>query len=175
MAAQGHPEDTGTAKVCLPRICLLTPLQGAVSHTSAPCRSQTHTACPLHVCSTRWVPFFVVNFNRQPCKAATHPALTSPSSVGYAASRSVPYPRVRLLALASIRPSSHELLAYAGVFGYPEVPATQTAVEAVLAWLADPANRDAMDLVVFDVFSDRLRAVYEEVLAGTSASTPTAK
>jgi O-acetyl-ADP-ribose deacetylase (regulator of RNase III) len=49
-----------------------------------------------------------------------------------------------------------------GVFGYPPVEAAQVAISTVDSWLA--AHPGALDLVVFDVFSDADRRIYEEAL-----------
>jgi O-acetyl-ADP-ribose deacetylase (regulator of RNase III) len=50
-----------------------------------------------------------------------------------------------------------------GVFGFPRAPAARVAVRTVRAWLR--AHPGLFDLVVFNVFSDVDRAVYEAALA----------
>jgi O-acetyl-ADP-ribose deacetylase (regulator of RNase III) len=49
-----------------------------------------------------------------------------------------------------------------GVFGYPSGPAAETAVATVKAWLG--RNPDAIDLVVFDVFTNADEAAYRPLL-----------
>jgi O-acetyl-ADP-ribose deacetylase (regulator of RNase III) len=50
-----------------------------------------------------------------------------------------------------------------GVFGFPRAPAARIALETVGAWLR--AHPGALDLVVFDLFSDADRATYAEAVA----------
>ena len=50
-----------------------------------------------------------------------------------------------------------------GVFGYPVADAARVATGAVARWLDE--NPEAIDLVIFVVFSSRDEAVYREVLA----------
>ncbi len=50
-----------------------------------------------------------------------------------------------------------------GVFGFPAKPAAQLAVETVAEWLAQHPGR--FDRVVFNVFSDSDRALYQECLS----------
>jgi O-acetyl-ADP-ribose deacetylase (regulator of RNase III) len=54
-----------------------------------------------------------------------------------------------------------------GVFGYPKAQAARTAVATVRAWLA--AHEGAAPLVVFDVFADADRQIYEDALARAGA------
>jgi len=49
-----------------------------------------------------------------------------------------------------------------GVFGYPAREAAQVAYETVNAWLRK--NPDCMDLVVFNVFSERDKLIYESLI-----------
>ncbi|HWE42447.1 MAG TPA: protein-ADP-ribose hydrolase [Gemmatimonadaceae bacterium] len=49
-----------------------------------------------------------------------------------------------------------------GVFGFPKVAAARIAVRTVAEWLE--AHPDALDLVVFNVFTEADRAVYQDVL-----------
>ena len=49
-----------------------------------------------------------------------------------------------------------------GVFGFPKAPAAATAIRTVSEWLR--AHPTALDLVVFNVFSDDDRLVYEQTL-----------
>jgi O-acetyl-ADP-ribose deacetylase (regulator of RNase III) len=49
-----------------------------------------------------------------------------------------------------------------GVFGYPPREAAVVAISTVDAWLA--GNPGTLDLVVFDVFSEADRRIYEEAL-----------
>ena len=51
-----------------------------------------------------------------------------------------------------------------GVFGFPKTPAARIALREVDAWLA--SRPGALDLVVFNVFSEEDRMVYEDVLGG---------
>eukprot|EP01006_Ploeotia_vitrea_P037827 TRINITY_DN66180_c2_g13_i1.p1 TRINITY_DN66180_c2_g13~~TRINITY_DN66180_c2_g13_i1.p1 ORF type:complete len:354 (+),score=47.06 TRINITY_DN66180_c2_g13_i1:57-1118(+) len=51
-----------------------------------------------------------------------------------------------------------------GVFGYPNEPAAKVALETVRTWLNDPANAGKMDLVVFNVFLDKDKALYEKLI-----------
>jgi O-acetyl-ADP-ribose deacetylase (regulator of RNase III) len=62
-------------------------------------------------------------------------------------------PGIRSLAFCSIS---------TGVFGFPVRPAARIAVDTVRGWL--DCHPGALDLVVFDVFSDRDLAVYSETL-----------
>lgn len=50
-----------------------------------------------------------------------------------------------------------------GVFGFPKDCAAQVAITTVRRWLQD--NPDAMDAVVFNVYEDRDRTLYEKYLA----------
>ena len=56
-----------------------------------------------------------------------------------------------------------------GVFGYPKAPAATTAIEAVSEWLLK--HPDTLDLVVFNVFSDEDRLVYERALGIASTGS----
>ena len=51
-----------------------------------------------------------------------------------------------------------------GVFGYPAAEAAKTALDTVSEWLEN--NRESLDLVVFDVFLDKDRNIYESLLSG---------
>lgn len=51
-----------------------------------------------------------------------------------------------------------------GVFGYPPAQAAKVAFSAVIDWLKK--NPDALDLVIFDVFSDNDKAIYDDLVAG---------
>eukprot|EP01128_Nolandella_sp_AFSM9_P003172 TRINITY_DN1369_c0_g1_i1.p1 TRINITY_DN1369_c0_g1~~TRINITY_DN1369_c0_g1_i1.p1 ORF type:complete len:1089 (-),score=235.40 TRINITY_DN1369_c0_g1_i1:93-3359(-) len=51
-----------------------------------------------------------------------------------------------------------------GIFGYPIGPATYTAVGAVRDWLEDEENAKSVHRIIFCVFSDRDREMYQEAL-----------
>ena len=51
-----------------------------------------------------------------------------------------------------------------GVFGFPRIPAARIATRTVAEWLG--THPKALELVVFNVFSEEDQAVYEEVLRG---------
>ena len=57
-----------------------------------------------------------------------------------------------------------------GVFGYPKAPAASIAVATVSAWLQEHPN--ALDLIVFNVFSDEDRAAYELALSAPTWRQP---
>lgn len=71
------------------------------------------------------------------------------------------------LDLAAARPGVRTVAFCAistGVFGFPKAPAAQIATRTVAEWLA--AHPDALDLVVFNVFGEEDRLMYEDVFAG---------
>jgi O-acetyl-ADP-ribose deacetylase (regulator of RNase III) len=50
-----------------------------------------------------------------------------------------------------------------GVFGYPQEPAAEVALKTVKEWLSEPANAEAMDLVVFNVFTEKDHEIYSRL------------
>ncbi len=50
-----------------------------------------------------------------------------------------------------------------GVFGYPNEPAAQVALQTVKRWLDEPQNGAAMDGVVFNVFLQKDLEIYERL------------
>jgi O-acetyl-ADP-ribose deacetylase (regulator of RNase III) len=56
-----------------------------------------------------------------------------------------------------------------GVFGYPKRPAAATAIRTVTAWLK--THPGALDLVVFNVFGDDDRRIYEDALGVATRGT----
>lgn len=51
-----------------------------------------------------------------------------------------------------------------GVYGYPIAAATHVALATTRAWLEHEDNADKVDKIVFCVFLDRDRAIYEQTL-----------
>lgn len=51
-----------------------------------------------------------------------------------------------------------------GVFGYPQEAATHVALETVKEWLAEGDNQERMDLVLFNVFTDKDHSLYERFI-----------
>ena len=52
-----------------------------------------------------------------------------------------------------------------GVFGYPADEAAKTALDTVSGWLKN--NQGSLDLVVFNVFTDMDRSIYDSLLKGS--------
>lgn len=69
----------------------------------------------------------------------------------------VELPRVRSVVFCAIS---------TGVFGFPKAPAARIAVRTVTEWL--DAHQGLLELVVFNVFSEADRAVYEDILRTTA-------
>jgi len=51
-----------------------------------------------------------------------------------------------------------------GMFGYPNVPAANTALEAISEWLENEDNNKAIDYIIFNVFKDIDASVYNRCL-----------
>eukprot|EP01083_Nonionella_stella_P015046 42109_1 len=51
-----------------------------------------------------------------------------------------------------------------GIFGYPQQNAAKVAISTVESWLNKSDNADCMDYVVFNVFTNKDRAIYEDLL-----------
>jgi O-acetyl-ADP-ribose deacetylase (regulator of RNase III) len=50
-----------------------------------------------------------------------------------------------------------------GVFGYPQEPAAEVALASVRDWLSKPENSEALDLVVFNVFTEKDLDIYSKL------------
>ncbi|CAE8625445.1 unnamed protein product [Polarella glacialis] len=50
-----------------------------------------------------------------------------------------------------------------GLFGYPQAAASEVALRAVKDWLTVPGHSDAIDYVIFDVFTDADERAYTEL------------
>lgn len=53
-----------------------------------------------------------------------------------------------------------------GVFGYPQRPAAEVALTAVRDWLEAEANRQAMDTIVFNVYTEKDLDIYDSLIGG---------
>lgn len=51
-----------------------------------------------------------------------------------------------------------------GVYGYPRTPAGRVALETTRKWLEDHPNLEEVDRIIFCVFEDENKVVYEELL-----------
>lgn len=122
MAAQAHPEPTGTAK--------------ATRGYNLPARFVLHTVGPI-------------------VSGALQAGHEADLARCYRAclDLAVDLPGVRSVAFCAIS---------TGVFGFPKVPAARIAIRTVSEWL--DAHPGGLELVVFNVFTEADRAVYDDVL-----------
>ena len=58
-----------------------------------------------------------------------------------------------------------------GVFGYPQEPAAHVALNTVKQWLTLP-QAEAIDLVLFDVFTDNDATIYARLAPAVFAPPP---
>jgi len=50
-----------------------------------------------------------------------------------------------------------------GVFGYPQELAAEVALQTVQEWLGEGDNAERMDLIMFNVFTNRDNQIYDEL------------
>ena len=51
-----------------------------------------------------------------------------------------------------------------GIFGFPQKEAARVATSTVKDWLKVPSNKDAVDVVLFNVFTPTDEEIYKEIL-----------
>ena len=125
MVAQGHPEDTGRAKI--------------TRGYNLPSRHVLHTVGPI----------FESSDNGPSQKQKEQLAACYVSCLDLASRAG----RIQSIAFCAIS---------TGVFAFPPVTAARIALDTVARWLE--RNPGRMDLVVFNVFSDLDRQIYEKLL-----------